>query len=81
MDTNKILIGGQALRNLGHNRHTDDVDYLVFDKNLPLFSKLDENTDLINGAKNSFLNAIFEKDFKLKIEKSIEMLKNILKQK
>jgi len=27
----KILIGGQALKNLGSDRYTNDVDYLVND--------------------------------------------------
>ena len=59
----KVLIGGQALRNLGHNRHTIDVDYLIFDKNLPLFSKEDgQEIDYINAGKNKFLSEIWEKE-------------------
>ena len=57
----KTLIGGQALRNLGHNRHTIDMDYLIFDENLPLFSKEDGNdVDYINASKNSFLKQIYD---------------------
>jgi hypothetical protein len=29
------LIGGQALKNMGHDRHTNDFDYLVNDASLP----------------------------------------------
>lgn len=30
MSSKKIMIGGQALRQHGHDRHTDDVDYATY---------------------------------------------------
>jgi len=45
----KILIGGMALRKLGHDRHTEDHDYLIYDKS--------DKRDFITGEKVDYLNA------------------------
>jgi len=57
----KILIGGQALRELGSSRHTNDVDYLIYDeKSNKMFIKDEEkNIDYLNAAASSFFNEIF----------------------
>ena len=55
----KILIGGQALRRLGHDRHTDDVDYLVNRPGEELFIHTAEG-DLINAAAHNFLSHVWE---------------------
>ena len=55
-----ILIGGQALRNLGHDRHTDDVDYLINDKSTTQAFICSEEVDYINANGNSFFNEIFK---------------------
>ena len=47
--TEKILIGGQALRKLGHDRHTDDYDYLIYDTS--------DSRDFITSDKVDYLNA------------------------
>ena len=53
-----ILIGGQALRRLGHDRHTDDIDYLVWAEDTPVFTHRADG-DLINAAANNFLGEVF----------------------
>lgn len=58
-ETQKILIGGQALRRLGHDRHTDDVDYLVNRPGEDLFTHLPSG-DLINAAAHNFLGRLWE---------------------
>lgn len=58
----KILIGGQALRELGSSRHTNDVDYLIFDESnftQFLFDK-ENNTDYMNGNGSNFAAAIYK---------------------
>ena len=52
----KILIGGQALRNLGSDRHTNDVDYLVNDLSSSEAFICSEKEDLLNANGNKFLN-------------------------
>lgn len=56
---NKILIGGQALRNLGSDRYTDDVDYLIDDKSSLEAFICSENIDFINANGNKFFAEIF----------------------
>lgn len=47
----KLMIGGQALKTLGNDRHTNDVDYLV---NLPgkktFLTNVEDGVDFINAA-------------------------------
>jgi len=60
MTQNKILIGGQALRELGSDRYTNDIDYLVNDsKNTNAFITSEE-VDLINANGNKFFAEIFK---------------------
>jgi hypothetical protein len=63
----KILIGGQALKTMGHDRHTNDFDYLVNDASLPMFSQDSDGNDLLNAAKSRFFMEIW------KIESGNEM--------
>ena len=62
----KILVGGHALRNLGSSRHTEDMDFLVYDENSKeIFIKDEENNiDYLNAASFSFFNEIFKKEIK-----------------
>jgi hypothetical protein len=56
----KILIGGQALRNLGSDRYTNDVDYLVCDKSSKKAFITSETEDLINANGHKFFAEIFK---------------------
>ena len=57
--TDKILIGGAALRSLGSSRHTDDLDYLVWmDDNFKPFH-ISEGVDLINANSTNFFESIY----------------------
>ena len=62
MELEKILIGGQALRELGSSRYTNDVDYLIFDASSNQMFIKDEanNTDYLNAAASSFFNEIYK---------------------
>ena len=55
----KILVGGQALRNLGSDRHTNDVDYLVNDVTTTNAFICSEKEDLLNANGNKFFAEIF----------------------
>ena len=55
-----ILIGGSALRNLGSDRYTDDVDYLVNDLNSKEAFIHTYEADLLNANGNKFFNEIFQ---------------------
>jgi hypothetical protein len=60
----KILIGGQALRELGSSRYTDDTDYLVYDANnyeAFLFDTAN-NIDYMNGNGSNFAEEIYNKE-------------------
>lgn len=55
MNSQRILIGGQALRNMGSDRYTNDVDYLINDTS---------STEMfIHNAEGDFLNANGSKFF------------------
>ena len=58
----KILVGGQALRNLGSNRHTEDQDYLIFDeKSNKIFTRHEEkNIDYLNASAFGFFKEIYK---------------------
>jgi len=60
----KILIGGQALRELGSSRYTSDTDYLIFDEND--FSQFifdrENNIDYMNGNGSNFSEEIYKKE-------------------
>jgi len=56
----KILIGGQALRNLGSDRYTSDVDYLINDVNSTETFICSETVDYINANGNKFFAEIYK---------------------
>jgi hypothetical protein len=57
-----ILIGGQALRNLGSDRHTEDIDFLINDKSTKEVFIADKGIDYINSANNSFFAEIYKSE-------------------
>ena len=56
----KILIGGQALRNLGSDRYTNDVEYLVNDTTTSDAFITSESVDYLNANGNKFFAEIFK---------------------
>jgi hypothetical protein len=58
-----------------------EVSFNVMHECFDLFKPSKETLEHVISVLNTEVKYIFEKDFKLKIEKSIEMLKDILKQK
>ena len=58
----KILIGGQALRNLGSSRHTDDVDYLINDttSKVAFMHDTENNVDYLNANGNKLFAEIYK---------------------
>lgn len=59
MNARAILIGGQALRNLGSDRYTNDTDYLVNDLNSTEAFITSEDVDLLNANGNKFFAEIY----------------------
>lgn len=59
MATTKTLIGGQALRNLGSDRYTNDVDYLINDKSIKETFITSDEVDYINANGNKFFLEIW----------------------
>ena len=57
---NKILIGGQALRKLGSDRHTTDIDYLINDKSTKEAFIVSEKVDLLNANGNKLFAEIYK---------------------
>ena len=55
----KILIGGQALRELGSDRYTNDVDYLINDISTKEAFITSEKEDLLNANGNKMFAEIF----------------------
>jgi hypothetical protein len=55
-----ILIGGQALRNLGSDRYTNDFDYLVNDLSTTNIFTCSKEVDYINANGNKFFAQIFK---------------------
>ena len=58
--TKEILIGGQALRNLGSDRHTNDLDYLVNDLSTTEAFITSKEVDYLNANGNKFFAEIFK---------------------
>ena len=73
----KILIGGQALRNLGSDRHTNDIDYLVNDISTKEAFITSADIDYCNANGNAFFKEIFniEKGNKIATPQSLLELK------
>ena len=61
-ENSKILVGGQALRNLGHDRHTNDVDFLIFDESSKEAFITSESVDYLNANGNKFFLEIYKKE-------------------
>ena len=61
-NSKKILIGGQALAQLGSSRSTKDTDYLVCDESntAAFIHEADGMVDYINAAGNEFFMKIWE---------------------
>lgn len=57
--SSKILVGGQALRNLGSDRYTNDVDFLVNDTTSKSAFIHENDEDLLNANGNKFFAEIF----------------------
>jgi len=57
--TDKILVGGQALRNLGSDRYTNDVDYLINETTNTKAFITSEEVDFLNANGNKFFNEIY----------------------
>jgi len=55
-----LLIGGQALRQLGSSRHTNDFDYLVNDKSTTQAFITSQEVDYINANGNKFFSEIWK---------------------
>ena len=55
----KILVGGQALRELGHDRHTEDTDYLINDATVAADFSAVDGVDYINCAHRVFFQEIW----------------------
>ena len=55
-----ILIGGQALLRIGHDRYTEDFDYLIFDKSNNKDFITSEEVDYLNAANNDFFYEIYK---------------------
>lgn len=55
----KILVGGQALRNLGSDRYTNDVDYLINDVTTKQAFICSENVDYLNANGNKLFTEIY----------------------
>lgn len=57
-----ILIGGQALKNLGNDRYTNDVDYLINDTTTTEAFITSEKVDYLNANGNRFFAAVYEEE-------------------
>jgi hypothetical protein len=56
------LIGGQKLRELGSDRHTDDLDYLIYDAADERLFIREPGRDIVNAAQHPFYAAVWELD-------------------
>ena len=55
----KILVGGQALRELGSDRYTEDLDYLIYDTSVNSDFLTSDDIDYINCAHRKFFQEIW----------------------
>ena len=56
---NKILVGGQKLRNLGSDRHTEDIDYICYDNTTNEAFITSDKVDYLNAASDSYAGRFF----------------------
>ena len=61
-ENSKILIGGQALRNLGSDRYTNDTDYLINDKSTRDAFITSDAVDYLNANGNKFFAEVWEQE-------------------
>ena len=61
-NSNKILVGGQALRQLGSDRYTNDFDYLINDTSTKQAFITSDEVDYLNANGNKFFAEIFKKE-------------------
>jgi hypothetical protein len=61
-ENSKILIGGQALRNLGSDRYTNDTDYLINDKSTRDAFITSDTVDYLNANGNKFFAEVWEQE-------------------
>ena len=59
---NKILVGGQALRNLGSDRPMEDTDYLIFDETSKDAFLHKDGIDYLNAHGNKFFREVYEQE-------------------
>lgn len=59
-----VLIGGKKLQQLGSDRHTDDIDFLIYNKNNKELFIQKKDMDIINAANNKFYSAIWFNEIK-----------------
>lgn len=59
-EAKKLLIGGQALRQLGSDRYTDDVDYLVNNCESKAAFITSDKVDYINANGHKFFADVWE---------------------
>jgi len=74
---NQILIGGQALRQLGSDRYTKDIDYLINDKTTKEAFITSTDIDFLNANGNKLFAEIYkiEKDNEIATPQSLLELK------
>ncbi len=58
----QILIGGQALRQLGSDRYTNDTDYLINDKSSKEAFITSESVDYLNANGHKMFAEIYTKE-------------------
>jgi len=76
-----ILIGGQALKELGSDRYTDDIDYLVFSEKHTSPFLTGKDTDYLNAASNSFAGKFFNEIYKIEKGNKIASPQSLLELK
>ncbi len=59
-NTNRILVGGSALRNYGSDRYTNDTDYLINDNSTKDAFITSDKVDYLNANGNKFFAEIFK---------------------
>jgi hypothetical protein len=62
MDKTMKLIGGQKLRELGSDRHTDDEDYLIYDAADDRLFIREPGRDIVNAASHPFYAQVWAMD-------------------
>ena len=60
INTKGILVGGQALRNYGSDRYTNDTDYLINDGSTKDTFITSEEVDYLNANGNKLFAEIFK---------------------